>query len=140
MPLLLVGSESGRVRDAQEFYDRWEQAINARAFAPLKEIAHPDVELHPLATVRTESYRGRDGMREWLHDTRRCKSVRLSGTVVEASEDRMLVTGTLSLSTIRGPLPDRDVCWVLLLRDGRVLSDSAFPTMDEARSAYERGY
>jgi ketosteroid isomerase-like protein len=80
--------------------ERWIGAWNWRQTDELVELAHPDIELHPLR-LRGPSpvYNGHDGLRAWMETiTRESHDHRISAdTVKRIGDGRVLAIGTVSI-------------------------------------------
>jgi ketosteroid isomerase-like protein len=100
--------------------ERWIDAWNWRQTDELVELAHPDIELHPLRLRGLSPvYNGHDGLRAWMETiTRESHDHRISAdTVKRIGDGRVLAIGTVSI----GGHTTSPFSGVYELEDGKLL-------------------
>jgi ketosteroid isomerase-like protein len=117
------------VPDAESLIRRWADAINARDADALLELAHPDIELHPLQFGVAGHYRGREGVAEWMGELRVWDPghrVRIEG-VRALPDGRVALFGTIM---IEGE-PSSPYSLVASVADGQVAEMRSFPSDED---------
>lgn len=115
--------------DAETLLRRWSDAINARDADALLELAHPDIEMSTLQLGVRGSYKGREGVAEWmaeLHEWDPGVRVRIERFRTLPS-GRVAVFGTI---LIEGE-PSSPYSLVGEVRDGKVALMRSFPSDED---------
>jgi ketosteroid isomerase-like protein len=108
---------------------RWADAINQRDLDALIEIAHPDIELHPLQFGVSGDFKGHDGVRTWVETFRDWDpghQVRVE-SVKTLADGRVALFGTI---VIEGE-PSSPYALIGEVRDGKVAVMHSFPNDED---------
>ena len=125
-----------------EVFRRAVQAFNARDIAVLADLITEDYEFVPYLPAgaeKTTTYRGRQGLRDYLKDADEAwESIQIHLDEVRDLGDRALAFGEMR-ARARGSGIDARVplAWVLEFRDGKVSRYQSFGDTPEAREAAE---
>ena len=125
-----------------EVFRRAVQAFNARDIAVLADLITEDYEFVPYLPAgaeKTTTYRGRQGLRDYLKDADEAwESIQIHLDEVRDLGDRALAFGEMR-ARVRGSGIDARVplAWVLEFRDGKVSRYQSFGDTPEAREAAE---
>ena len=123
-----------------EVFRRAVQAFNARDIAVLADLITEDYEFVPYLPAgaeKTTTYRGRQGLRDYLKDADEAwESIQIHLDEVRDLGDRALAFGEMR-ARARGSGIDARVplAWVLEFRDGKVSRYQSFGDTPEAREA-----
>jgi len=86
---------------------------------------------------RTEPYRGREGMRQYLADVERVwEELRVTPSTVQQDGERLLVVGRVYVRSRELGIRDLPAGWVWRLRDGRFVRGEVFADPDDARARF----
>ena len=125
----------------QRFFDRWAEAFSRCDVSAIVAMADPNIELHPVPSLRQEPFRGYEGIGDWVRGAcARAETVLMTGNVVRTSADRILVVGSIAVTSAEGAVEPAEVAWVLVFRDGLVRCHETFLSIDDARAAYRGQY
>ena len=119
-----------------ELVKRTFRAISAWDLDAVPRLYHPDVEFLPLTGTRVETggYRGHEGVRAYLAEARELWDVlEPEGHEYIEMEDRVFVAGHCRVRGRSSGAESDPVCaWVIVVRDGRIISHRACADLDEA--------
>jgi ketosteroid isomerase-like protein len=107
----------------------WADAINQRDLEALLEVAHPDVELHPLQFGVSGDFKGHEGVRRWVQNFRDWDpghKVRIEG-VKTLPDGRVALFGTV---VIEGE-PSSPYAVIGRVRDGKLISIRSYPNDED---------
>lgn len=114
------------------------EAINRRDFDAAVRPAHPDVEIHArMAAVEGSTWRGRDGVREWIEETFEA----FDTFHLDVREMRWLGDRCLTFAHLRargrqsGIELDRPWIYLATMRDGLIIRLESFVDEKEALAA-----
>jgi ketosteroid isomerase-like protein len=136
-----MAGEGGR--DDEAVIRRAYRAFGSRDVATLAELAADDVEVSTITGLlagRTEPYRGREGLEEYMRDLASTwKRIELEPQSFHPlDEGRTLVFGRVRAWHDRGLL-DSSNAWLWTLRDGRVTAVRVFADPADARELIAGG-
>jgi len=115
--------------DAESLLRHWSDAINARDADALLELAHPDIELSTLQLGVRGTYKGREGVAEWMAELREWDP----GHRVRVERVRTLPSGRVAVFgtiLIEGE-PSSPYSLVAEVRDGKVAMMRSFPSDED---------
>jgi uncharacterized protein len=122
-----------------EAFRRANDALERGAFddALIEELIHPDVVFEPLRAPVSGTYRGYDGVRQFLADTAESfDAFRFDRPDIRDLGDRVLAIGTLHIRAAQGgPETDVPTAGIATYRDGRLIHWKDFGDRAEALEA-----
>lgn len=124
-----------------ETFKRGSDAVNRRDIETVLAVLDPEVELHPAMAAflggRATTYRGHEGIREWLRD----QDEAFSESRIDYSEIRDLGERVVAIGHLRvrgresGAELESPVAWVVTFRNGRMIDLRAFLEPKDALEA-----
>lgn len=121
-------------QDAASIIRELIDAFNRREPDRMAELLSEDCEWHSLAGKRL--YTGRDGIREYVQDNfGDAASVSLAEYTLREAGDQMLVSGALNEVQRSGAIAQRQVHWLIEVRDGQVVRAESFVRREDAEAA-----
>jgi ketosteroid isomerase-like protein len=122
--------------DNVELVKRSFRAMSAWDIEALLPLYDPDLEFLPLTGTRVETggYRGHEGVRDYFAEAQDLWDVlEPTGNEFEDLGDCVLVFGRCRFrGRVSGADSDQAVCWVIRVRDGRIVSHLVCETREEA--------
>ena len=111
------------------------EAFNRREPERMASLVADDCEWHSL--TRDEPYIGPDGVREYVDDNfGSAASVGVAEyTFGEVGEDSILVSGSLNEVEASGAIAQRQVHWLMTVRDGKIWRARSFVRREDAAAA-----
>lgn len=114
------------------FNDRDTEAMTALCAEEMELVAVTGKEVG-----RTEPYRGRDGLRQYLDDVERVwEELRVTPSTVEQDGERLLVVGRVYVRNRELGIRDMPAGWIWQLRDGMFARGEVFADPDDARARF----
>jgi hypothetical protein len=123
--------------DEQSWLDAW----NSQSAVPIIEFCDPEVEVHAVTLgIEGRSYKGHDGVREWMRDIRDRFGARSETRSIEPLADNaVLLNGAVFVTDDYGREEEQRVAMVVHLKDGKARWVGTFFSATDARSAFESG-
>jgi ketosteroid isomerase-like protein len=124
-----------------ETFKRGSDAVNRRDIETVLAVLDPEVELHPAMAAllggQATTYRGHEGIREWLRD----QDEAFSESRIDYSEIRDLGERVVAIGHLRvrgrasGVQVESPAAWVVTFRNGRMIDLRAFLEPKDALEA-----
>jgi ketosteroid isomerase-like protein len=115
-------------------------AFNARDAGAITALCAEGMELVAVTgeeAGRSEPYRGREGLNQYLDDVERVwEELRVTPSAIEREGERLLVIGRVYLRSRALGIRDMPAGWIWELRDGRFVRGEVFADPGEARARF----
>jgi len=116
------------------------KAFNERDTEEMADLCAEEMELVAVTgkeVGRSEPYRGREGLRQYLADVEQVwEELRITPSTVEQDGERLLVVGRVYVRSRELGIRDMPAGWIWQLRDGRFVRGEVFADPDDARARF----
>lgn len=126
--------------DGAALVGRLFRAFNERDTEAMTTLCAEGMELVAVTgkeVGRTDPYRGREGLRQYLADVEQVwEELRVTPSTVEQDGERLLVVGRVYVRSRELGIRDMPAGWIWQLRDGRFVRGEVFADPDDARARF----